>query len=113
MLTPSRSAWPTATSRSTTSRSRSIAECPVVDRLSFTAAPGEVLAIVGPSGSGKSTVADLIVRLLDPDSGVVRLDGRDLRTLRLADLRRNIAVVDQDPVHSPRVDRRQHQIREA
>ena len=70
---------------------------PVVDRLSFTAVPGEVLAIVGPSGSGKSTVADLIVRLLDPDSGVVRLDGRDLRTLRLADLRRNIAVVDQDP----------------
>ncbi len=56
-----------------------------------------MLAIVGPSGSGKSTVADLIVRLLDPDSGVVRLDGRDLRTLRLADLRRNIAVVDQDP----------------
>ena len=71
--------------------------CPVVDRLSFTAAPGEVLAIVGPSGSGKSTVADLIVRLLDPDSGVVRLDGRDLRTLRLEDLRRNIAVVDQAP----------------
>ena len=56
-----------------------------------------MLAIVGPSGSGKSTVADLIVRLLDPDSGIVRLDGHDLRTLRLADLRRNIAVVDQDP----------------
>ena len=56
-----------------------------------------MLAIVGPSGSGKSTVADLVVRLLDPDSGVVRLDGRDLRTLRLEDLRRNIAVVDQDP----------------
>jgi ATP-binding cassette subfamily B protein len=70
---------------------------PVVERLSFTAGPGEVLAIVGPSGSGKSTVADLIVRLLDPDSGVVRLDGHDIRTLRLADLRRHIAVVDQSP----------------
>jgi ATP-binding cassette subfamily B protein len=42
-------------------------------------------------------VADLIVRLLDPDSGVVRLDGHDIRTLRLADLRRHIAVVDQSP----------------
>jgi ATP-binding cassette subfamily B protein len=70
---------------------------PVVDRLSFAAGPGEVLAIVGASGSGKSTVADLIVRLLDPDSGVVRVDGHDVRTLRLADLRRHIGVVDQTP----------------
>ena len=70
---------------------------PVVERLSFAVGPGEVLAIVGPSGSGKSTVADMVVRLLDPDSGVVRLDGHDIRTLRLADLRRHIAVVDQSP----------------
>ena len=71
---------------------------PALDRLSFTAAPGEVIAIVGPSGSGKSTVADLLVRLLDPDEGTIRLDGRDLRTLRLDDLRRHVAVVDQTPV---------------
>ena len=70
---------------------------PVLDRLSFRVAPGEVLAIVGPSGSGKSTIADLIVRLLDPDSGVVRLDGQDIRNLRLDDLRHTVAVVDQLP----------------
>jgi len=70
---------------------------PVVERLSFTAAPGEVLAIVGPSGSGKSTIADLMVRLLDADSGIIRLDGHDIRSLRLEDIRRTIAVVDQCP----------------
>jgi ATP-binding cassette subfamily B protein len=70
---------------------------PVVDRLSFSVGPGEVLAIVGPSGSGKSTIADLVVRLLDPDSGVIRLDGHDIKSLRLEDIRRNIAVVDQAP----------------
>jgi len=70
---------------------------PVVDRVSFVVQPGETVAIVGPSGSGKSTVADLLVRLLDPETGVVRLDGHDIRTLRLADLRRHIAVVEQEP----------------
>jgi len=70
---------------------------PVLDRLSFSVATGEVLAIVGASGSGKSTVADLMLRLLDPDSGVVRLDGQDLRGVRLADLRRAVALVDQEP----------------
>ena len=69
----------------------------VLDRLSFAVSPGQVLAIVGPSGSGKSTIADLAVRLLDPDSGIVRLDGRDIRSVRLADLRRTIAVVEQEP----------------
>ena len=71
---------------------------PVLDRVSFSVGPGEVLAIVGPSGSGKSTVADLLVRLLDPDAGTVRLDGHDLRTLSLDDLRRQVALVDQQPV---------------
>ena len=70
---------------------------PVLDRLSFSVAAGEVLAIVGASGSGKSTVADLMLRLLDPDSGIVRLDGQDLRRMRLADLRRTVALVDQEP----------------
>ena len=69
----------------------------VLDRVSFTVKPGETLAIVGPSGSGKSTIADLIVRLLDPDSGSVRLDGHDLRSIALSDLRRHVAVVDQQP----------------
>ncbi len=50
-----------------------------------------------PRTSCKSTIADLLVRLLDPDAGAVRLDGRDLRGLRLADLRRHIRVIEQDP----------------
>ncbi len=70
---------------------------PALDSLSFRVGPGEVLAVVGPSGSGKSTVADLLLRLLDPDKGVVRLDGHDLRRLRLEDVRRHVVLVDQEP----------------
>jgi ATP-binding cassette, subfamily B, bacterial len=70
---------------------------PALEQLSFRVGPGEVLAIVGPSGSGKSTVADLLLRLLDPDEGVVRLDGHDLRRLKLDDIRRHVALVDQEP----------------
>ena len=70
---------------------------PALERLSFRVGPGEVLAIVGPSGSGKSTVADLLLRLLDPDEGVVRLDGVDLRRFNLRVLRRHVALVEQDP----------------
>ena len=58
---------------------------------------GRVVALVGASGSGKSTIADLLSRQLDPDGGRVLLDGRDLRTLALADVRRLVAVVEQDP----------------
>jgi ATP-binding cassette subfamily B protein len=70
----------------------------VLEGVSFAAEPGELVAIVGASGSGKSTIADLLVRLLDPDSGAVRLDDVDLRALRLADVRRHVQIVDQDPV---------------
>jgi ATP-binding cassette subfamily B protein len=70
---------------------------PALDGVSFEARPGEVVAIVGPSGSGKSTLADLLLRLLDPDSGVVRLDGQDMRSLRLTDVRRRVALVEQAP----------------
>jgi ABC-type multidrug transport system fused ATPase/permease subunit len=69
----------------------------VLEHLSFEARAGEVLAIVGPSGSGKSTIADLLLRLLDPDAGVVRIDGRDLRTVRPEDLRQRVSLVDQEP----------------
>ncbi len=68
-----------------------------LEQVSFRADPGEVLAIVGPSGSGKSTIADLLLRLLDPDEGSVRLDGIDLRRLDLRTLRRHVALVEQDP----------------
>jgi ATP-binding cassette subfamily B protein len=70
----------------------------VLDRVSFSADAGRTLAIVGASGSGKSTIADLAVRLLDPDSGRVTLDGHDLRELRLIDVRRHVQVVSQDPM---------------
>lgn len=69
----------------------------VLDEVSFTARPGEVVAIVGASGSGKSTIANLLTRLLDPDGGVVRIDGVDLRDARLPDVRRAVALVEQEP----------------
>ncbi len=70
---------------------------PVLANVSFAVQAGETIAIVGPSGSGKSTIADLLVRLIDPDAGTVRIDGRDLRTIALADLRARVAVVEQEP----------------
>jgi len=60
--------------------------------------PGSVVALVGPSGSGKSTIAALIPRLYDPDAGVVRLDGVDVRRLDPAWLRERIGVVSQEPI---------------
>jgi ATP-binding cassette subfamily B protein len=69
----------------------------VLQSVSFAIAPGERLALVGPSGSGKSTIADLLLRLLDADSGTVRVDGHDVRNLALDDLRRHIVLVDQEP----------------
>jgi ATP-binding cassette subfamily B protein len=70
----------------------------VLDGVRITVRAGERVALVGRSGEGKSTIADLLVRQLDPDGGRVTLDGHDLRTLRLADLRRHVVVVDQEPV---------------
>lgn len=58
---------------------------------------GQTVAIVGSSGSGKSTVADLLGRQIDPDQGRVTLDGHDLRALALEDVRRHVAIVEQDP----------------
>jgi ATP-binding cassette, subfamily B, bacterial len=58
--------------------------------------PGEVVALVGESGAGKSTVAKLVLRFYDPDQGSVRLDGHDLRDLRVADIRANAALVLQE-----------------
>jgi ABC-type multidrug transport system fused ATPase/permease subunit len=64
--------------------------------LTFSVQAGERVAIVGPSGSGKSTVARLLLRFHDPQSGRVLVGGRDVRELRLADLRALMAVVHQD-----------------
>jgi ATP-binding cassette, subfamily B, bacterial len=70
----------------------------VLDGLSFTAHPGETLAIVGPSGAGKSTIFHLLLRLYDPLSGRIALDGVPINRLRLADLRGQLALVPQEPV---------------
>ncbi|OAI43785.1 hypothetical protein AYO38_10385 [bacterium SCGC AG-212-C10] len=57
---------------------------------------GQTVALVGPTGSGKTTLASLLVRLFDPQSGAVKLDGQDIRTLRLSDLRNAVAFVPQE-----------------
>lgn len=71
-------------------------EQPVLHDISFTARPGELIALVGPSGAGKSTLASLIARFYDPSEGRVLLDGADLRDLTVAGLRGHIGVVFQD-----------------
>ena len=68
-------------------------DAPILDGLDLEVAPGESLALVGATGSGKSTVAGLLARLYDPDRGRVLLDGHDVRELRLADVRRAVALV--------------------
>ncbi len=65
--------------------------------VSFTIAPGEVVALVGPSGAGKTTVASLIPRFWDVTSGRIALDGVDVRQLAFADLRGAIGLVPQEP----------------
>ena len=64
--------------------------------VTFRANPGEMVAIVGNSGAGKSTLAKLLVRFYDPDSGRIDLDGVDVRTLRLGDLRHNVGILSQE-----------------
>ena len=70
-------------------------DAPALHDLSFTARPGTVTAVVGRSGSGKSTLIKLIPRFYEPESGGILLDGRPLGDYRLADLRRQIAMVGQ------------------
>jgi ATP-binding cassette, subfamily B, beta-glucan exporter len=69
---------------------------PAVEDLSFTALPGQSIALVGPTGAGKSTAIALLHRAFDPQSGFIRIDGMDVRGLKLAALRRNIGVVFQE-----------------
>ncbi|HEX3245000.1 MAG TPA: thiol reductant ABC exporter subunit CydC, partial [Chloroflexota bacterium] len=69
---------------------------PALKGVSFTLNAGETLGVVGPSGAGKSTLVWLLLRFVDPQSGCIRLGGRDLREIPLAEIRQHIAVVTQD-----------------
>jgi ATP-binding cassette subfamily B multidrug efflux pump len=69
----------------------------VLQDIDLQVAPGEILGIVGPPGSGKSTLLNLVPRLYDATQGRVMVDGHDVRDLSLAEMRRNIAYVPQEP----------------
>jgi ATP-binding cassette subfamily B protein len=72
--------------------------CTALDDVDVTVAPGETVALVGPSGSGKSTFLQLVQRVHNPTAGRILIDGADLRTLRVASVRRQYGVVPQDVV---------------
>lgn len=74
------------------------AEREILKGISFTVNSGEKVAIVGSSGAGKSTLAKLLFRFYDPSAGVIRINGQDIRGLKLDSLRRLIGVVPQDTV---------------
>jgi len=74
-------------------------ERPVLEGFALVIPAGRVVAIVGANGAGKSPLFLLICRLYDPENGTVEIDGRDLRELSLAALRRAISVLFQEPVH--------------
>jgi ATP-binding cassette, subfamily B, beta-glucan exporter len=69
---------------------------PAAEELSFTALPGQTIALVGPTGAGKSTAIALLHRAFDPQSGFIKIDGMDVRGIKLTALRRNIGVVFQE-----------------
>lgn len=74
---------------------------PVLKGVSFEVMPGEVVAIVGPTGAGKTTLVNLLVRFFDPWTGAVLVNGEDVRGLRVRALRRQVAIVLQEPFIFP------------
>lgn len=71
---------------------------PVLQNISLNAEKGEVIALVGPSGGGKTTLVSLISRFYDVKAGAIKIDGIDIRAMRIADLLRHIALVDQETI---------------
>jgi len=73
-----------------------VPEAPVLKNVSFTAQPGQMIALVGPTGVGKTTMIQLLSRFYDPISGSIKVDGHDLKGVQVESLRRQIAPVLQD-----------------
>jgi ATP-binding cassette subfamily B multidrug efflux pump len=69
---------------------------PVLKRVSLHAQPGQTIALVGPTGAGKTTIVNLLTRFYDIDSGLVHIDGVDIRQIKMDDLRRTLGIVLQD-----------------
>src|SRR5690606_34854113 len=69
----------------------------VLHDLSFSVRKGERVALVGPTGAGKTSIVSLLLRFYEPQAGEILLDGVDIRRMSLADLRRKIGLVLQDP----------------
>ncbi|HEY5374891.1 MAG TPA: ABC transporter ATP-binding protein [Polyangiaceae bacterium] len=71
-------------------------DVPVLRDLSFEAKPGQVVALVGPTGAGKTTIINLLTRFYEISGGTVRIDGKDIRSVKKQDLRQNLGLVLQD-----------------
>ncbi len=74
------------------------ADTPILHDVSFTAQPGQVIALVGPSGAGKSTLISLIPRFWDVNDGLITIDGHDIRQVDLQSLREQIGIVPQETI---------------
>ncbi|SMD43192.1 ATP-binding cassette, subfamily B, MsbA [Aquiflexum balticum DSM 16537] len=70
----------------------------VLKEISFVLEKGKTIALVGPSGGGKSTLADLVPRFYDPSEGTIKLDGRELKTIELESLRKQMGIVTQESI---------------
>ncbi|RKX92085.1 MAG: ABC transporter ATP-binding protein [Spirochaetes bacterium] len=70
----------------------------ILDGITFSIQPGEIIALVGRSGVGKTTLCNLIIRFYEPDSGVILIDGYDIKKVQLRSLRDQLAIVPQEPI---------------
>lgn len=73
-----------------------VAGTPIIKDMTLEARPGETVALVGPTGAGKTTIVNLLTRFYEIDGGQISIDGRDIRQVRKADLRRRLGIVLQD-----------------